>query len=521
MRMDRAKLDALMLAARKSAFQGRQVEALAAIDRALADELDLGTRGELLLTRAVALQIDDDPSHSARDALAAVETMRTGTTWGLRAAASAIAAGFVLRTGDLERSVELAVDAMVILAEHDEDPADTDVLRAANALSVLFSRLAAFELAVDSARTAWRAVSAKDSTDVRSIVAYNLCSCGLARLRSVDCDAEEEATLIADIRVAINYLCHEAESQQARLVVGPGMEAEMALLGHADPRAIEAVHSSDVEGLDIPPQVLAWHRLVRSIVARQRGELALAAELLDAALKVLRLPSAEEHNLLRAIKERAEVRKLVGDLDGACEDLAAMVERLHRAQTEQVGRMSVQIRRTAESELARIKVRKEVAKEMSIDEVTGVGTRRWLERRLEELARSETIGVAIMFDLDRFKAVNDTFGHTTGDRVLSRVGSVLKECLRSQDLIARYGGEEFIVFLPDTSLELGQRLAERVTEKLRAIDWTDVTMGMPITISAGVAAGPFRDPMRLVEAADRGLYQAKRDGRDRVVIAID
>lgn len=523
LRMDRATLEALKLAARSATFEGEQFEVLTTIDRALAGELEPWIRAELHLTRAVALQIEDDASRSAADALAAIEISREGVAWDLQAAALAIGAGFVLRTGDLERSVDLAVEAMVLLAEHEQEHKNTDadfaVLRAANALSVVFSRLAAFSLAVDSAKTAWRAVPESDQTNVRAIVAYNLCSCGLARLRSDDLAPGEQTNLITDITMAIDYLSAEADSEQARVVVGPGMRAELALLGHADPAAIDALLDADVEALEIPPQVLAWHRLVRSIVARRNSDLELALELLDAALDVLRLPAAEEHNLLRAMRQRAEVRKLLGDADGAYEDLTALVERLHRAQVEQVGRMSSQIGRRADSEIARLKVRTEVAKEMSIDQVTGVGTRRWLERCMEELANSSGSGSVMMLDLDHFKTINDTFGHTAGDRVLARVGLVLKECLRNNDLIARYGGEEFVVFAPDAIIEVGHKLAERITIQLRKLDWSDIAPGMAVTISIGVTAGSFDHPWDLLEAADRALYEAKRAGRDRVMVA--
>ena len=517
--MDRAKLDALTLAAQKSAFQGEQAELLASIDAALETLQDPSLRGELLLSRAVANQIDDDPRPSAADALAAVECLRS-SSWGLRAAAAAIAAGFVLREGDMERAVNLAVDAIVVLAEHEGELGDHYVLRAANALCVMFSRLAAFELAVESARTAWRTSLLDPESNVRSIVAYNLCSVALERLRASDCDTEEREALITDVHIATDYLCHEATTDQARLLVGPAMLAELALLGHGDPASIDAFVASDVAGVEAPRQVIAWHGLVRALVARRAQDLDRAVALLDEALTVLRLPGAEEHNLLRAMRERAEVRQELGDLVGACDDLTAMAERLHRAQREQVGRLSGQIRRRAEGELTRVKTRREAAKvaqEMAIDAVTGVGTRRWLERELDGLATTNMCGSVIMLDIDRFKSINDTYGHASGDRVLARFGSLLQEGLRHGDLIARYGGEEFVVVLPDTALDVGRDLGERIGARLREHDWSDLGLDVQVTVSAGVAAGSFDDARRLIELADRRLYQAKRNGRDRVV----
>ncbi len=520
--MDRSELDALMLAARKAAFEGAQLEALAAITAALDLTDDPTTRGELLLTRAVAHQVDDDPAHAAADALAAVEVLQGNGAWGLRASAAAIAAGFVLRAGDLEQAVDLAVESIVTLAEHEDDEASLEVLRASNALSVLFGRLAAFELAVDSAKRAWYSKIEEHEESVRSIVAYNLCSCGLERLRSPDCGQTEKETLIDLVREAIDYLCNGAPTETAKRIVGPGMRAELAILGHANPAAMEALARFEGDYAEVPPQVRAWHQLVRSIVAGRRGEVAIAADLLDEALTVLRLPAAEEHNLLRAMRERAEIRRLMGDMEGACNDLFAIVERLHRAQLEQVGRLSGQIRRRAEGEIQRALVRQEAAdaaEQMSIDEVTGVSTRRWLERTITELADSEGDGAVIMLDLDRFKNINDTYGHSTGDRVLAEVGALLKESVRQGDMVARYGGEEFVVIMPSTSIEVGRRLGERIGDRMRSRNWGDlgIDQNQKVTMSAGVSAGALKDLGALLEIADKCLYEAKRTGRDRVI----
>jgi diguanylate cyclase (GGDEF)-like protein len=129
------------------------------------------------------------------------------------------------------------------------------------------------------------------------------------------------------------------------------------------------------------------------------------------------------------------------------------------------------------------------------------------------------VGV-LMIDIDRFKALNDTYGHATGDEVLRAVAAALAGAVREDDVPARYGGEEFAVLLrnptPDMAVEIGERVREAVA---------DLDLGrfrVPgVTVSVGVAIGGRSDrPIdELIADADRALYEAKRRGRDRVVAA--
>jgi diguanylate cyclase (GGDEF)-like protein len=129
----------------------------------------------------------------------------------------------------------------------------------------------------------------------------------------------------------------------------------------------------------------------------------------------------------------------------------------------------------------------------------------------------------IMFDLDRFKSINDRFGHLCGDAVLGEVGAKMRSALRTTDLKCRYGGEEFLVLLPDTPLDGAHRVAESLRRELAAlpIDWDGRVVR--ITSSFGVAcARPNEiDPTPLIARADAALYRAKREGRNCVRLADD
>ncbi len=152
--------------------------------------------------------------------------------------------------------------------------------------------------------------------------------------------------------------------------------------------------------------------------------------------------------------------------------------------------------------------------------------RSFLQRLLEEFYRAKRYNLnlsVVIFDLDHFKVVNDTYGHPAGDTVLKTVGRILKQNVRIHDLPARYGGEEFIVLLPQTEKLGAMVLAEKLRSAVEAMPMQispDQTINC--TISVGVAQidpTTMNKPMALVQSADKALYQAKSNGRNRVVAA--
>jgi diguanylate cyclase (GGDEF)-like protein len=160
------------------------------------------------------------------------------------------------------------------------------------------------------------------------------------------------------------------------------------------------------------------------------------------------------------------------------------------------------------------------------DALTGVLNRRAIRDLLrKELARCRrernTLGV-ILADVDHFKKINDRYGHGAGDSVLVTAMQRISSCLRSYDVVGRYGGEEFLIIAPGCDLELAQKLAERIRT---AISEQPVDLGeesTTITLSLGVTLGTAEsDPEFLVALADTAMYQAKRNGRNRVEIGLE
>ncbi|HYJ80705.1 MAG TPA: diguanylate cyclase [Longimicrobiaceae bacterium] len=143
----------------------------------------------------------------------------------------------------------------------------------------------------------------------------------------------------------------------------------------------------------------------------------------------------------------------------------------------------------------------------------------------DEFERSHRSGepvAVVMIDLDRFKQVNDTYGHPTGDVVLYETAGILRATAREIDMVGRYGGEEFIAILPNTGEAEGEQFAERVRRAVEEHLFRDEATEIRMTCSCGVASFPgagVESPVGLLKRADDALYQAKESGRNRVVPA--
>jgi diguanylate cyclase (GGDEF)-like protein len=159
------------------------------------------------------------------------------------------------------------------------------------------------------------------------------------------------------------------------------------------------------------------------------------------------------------------------------------------------------------------------------DALTGLGNRRQLDAVLtQQLALSERTGQPVsclMADVDHFKQFNDRFGHEAGDAVLREVGKVLRAGLRPGDQAYRYGGEEFLILLPGLDGDEARSRAEEIRQLISSlqISHEGIALG-PVHASVGVASTPAHSSRdRLVQTADAALLRAKKEGRDRVVVA--
>ncbi len=166
---------------------------------------------------------------------------------------------------------------------------------------------------------------------------------------------------------------------------------------------------------------------------------------------------------------------------------------------------------------------KEYEHNATVDALTSLYNRRWLDstmvRVMHRCHKNNQVLSVMMLDIDRFKDYNDNYGHLAGDIALRTVSQTIKQYLRPEDMVARYGGEELFALLPGMNINSALTIAERLRE---AIKHTEITneedQPLPgITVSIGIAEMvDHDDPHKLIEAADKAMYQAKHTGRDKV-----
>jgi two-component system, cell cycle response regulator len=219
--------------------------------------------------------------------------------------------------------------------------------------------------------------------------------------------------------------------------------------------------------------------------------------------------------LIADLEDRARVLRGL-DL-GVNDYIARPIDR-----NELLARVRTQLRQKRYADSLREKVQHSIELAL-VDPLTGLNNRRFLENHLAtmiENARARRAPLSLMIlDIDYFKRVNDTYGHDCGDEVLKGFADRLRGIIRGGDLLCRLGGEEFVIVMPNVSLDVAGKIAERariaIQEEPILVDKTGAII--PITVSIGLAErGPSGDADSLYRRADRALYRSKTDGRNRV-----
>lgn len=259
-----------------------------------------------------------------------------------------------------------------------------------------------------------------------------------------------------------------------------------------------------------------------------RDGIALAGSELPALILLdIEMPGMDGFEVLNMLKEDGRTKPipvifLTGVIDSAYEErgfLCGVVDYIVKPYNHNV----VKVRVKTHIDLAEYS--RQIESQLNLDMLTDIYNRRGLEEYTKKAAKKaleeQSVFNCIMFDVDFFKRVNDTYGHLQGDRVLSQVASVLKECVpENEGCVARYGGEEFTVILPDKTEEEIKEVINQVYEKIHNIgilnEKSDVSKYL--TISAGGAGMKLKNPESaeaVIRLADEMLYISKREGRDR------
>lgn len=487
------------------------------IDRAIGRSDDHAELGSLFVARALALQCRGSASAPAAAARSAIPHLVAANELQSAAFASAMAAVFSDQTDQTVAAVDHAIDALVMLGDRGSADAlfDFHGARAALGLSGFFLRFSAIDLAVDMAGRAFRSASVLDDIP-RLGLAYTVGYVSAEGAHMAD-DEQTRHRCVTQAAEPIEWLQRHSSSHVGRVLMADGLRAEI--------RHACGTGSDDIDiarGIrfyaDAPPDIVAWHRLVCGASALRRGDASEAIAFFDEAIPGLEA-SADNHCLVRAFRERAEARALSGDHEGAYADAAELAARTRGWQISQVGRLAFQLARRADLERSTTELERTVARlanDIDNDAMTGVRSRRWLERRLDDMEREDEWGAVIMCDVDRFKHVNDTYGHHVGDAVLRQFGGLLEHVTGVTD-IARFGGEEFVVILSGVDQTDAVEMAERLRHAVERHDWSHVAPGLHLTVSCGVTHGSLGDVRSLLVAADDALLDAKHRGRNLVM----
>jgi diguanylate cyclase (GGDEF)-like protein len=193
--------------------------------------------------------------------------------------------------------------------------------------------------------------------------------------------------------------------------------------------------------------------------------------------------------------------------------------------TREEQRMLETVSAHASTTLANARLFARMEEMATTDGLTGaVNRRRFQEQLTAALQRAARFGrevSVLMVDADHFKSINDTYGHPVGDLVLKRIARLLKAEARRTDVVARYGGEEFVVILDETGADGAEQVAERVRQRIEAELIQGEFGRVKVTVSLGLATWPAHAETQdlLLERADQALYEAKRKGRNRVMVA--
>jgi diguanylate cyclase len=195
-----------------------------------------------------------------------------------------------------------------------------------------------------------------------------------------------------------------------------------------------------------------------------------------------------------------------------------------RGQIDHICLIVYDVTETATNRLQLQKANEQLHHISRTDGLTGLLNRKTWEQLLfhefKRYHRYQRPSSLIMFDIDHFKKINDSYGHPAGDDVIRRTAAITKECIRDSDVAGRYGGEEFAIILIDTDIKGAQIVAERLRAAIESLTVTYEKQDIQYTISLGVTAltPQIKDPTHWIEIADKGLYSAKHNGRNQVAI---
>lgn len=263
---------------------------------------------------------------------------------------------------------------------------------------------------------------------------------------------------------------------------------------------------------------------IRSIIQTNPLRAAEVAEhsAFDMAVIDLRMGPIDGFELIRLLRRAAWGADMYCILLSAVDDVGTRASALRAGFDDVLSKKMEEVELSAKLVAARRIVARQRKLDLALtelrslanqDPLTGLFNRRFLNEELERiLARKQTPTAAILFDLNDFKLINDTYGHLAGDLVLRDVAALLMRETRAQDVLARFGGDEFVLILEDTSLEEAAAIRDRIVSRVPDLSWNLGEAAVSISVTAGIATSELMSPATvdtMIEACDRDLYKGK------------
>jgi diguanylate cyclase (GGDEF)-like protein len=531
---------------------------------------------DTLLTRALQARRRGDHAHGERLAERANEAALAEGRTRDRALALTVLAEHRMRLGHHERAIRAGLEGLSLLTRADADAAEISELHSLLAMAHLEARLvrqgvqhatqalAAARAAGNARAQSWALnrvgvahgaagdgargrqylrqsidmAQAFESTEERFAGYNNLAEVTHDHALSVT-DPRERVELLREAKVAAEIaltIARAGDNAHRIAVAMSSLACVLRELGEHTParEAFEIVRQRAAKAGYA--SMLAQVRVHLADLLARDGQLEEAARAFDSVLSDLDDPSVRD-SACEAHRIASEVHARLGRFDVAL----SHYKRHHALEHEERDKRSelqsrilinefeldqarvATERHRAEAQMLRVRA-EELGRAANSDALTGLMNRRFLDGELPRLmkqAQEESKPLALaLLDLDRFKGVNDRFGHAVGDRVLETIAVMLADNLRATDLPVRLGGEEFVVVLAHSDLSTAHEVCERVRSAVSGHDWSALQPGLHLTTSVGLAGWNVGESASdWMARADRALYEAKRAGRDCVAVA--